>query len=59
MKRLRPGINCQRSKPKYQAKLSDICQLLTQNCLGFDSPSYRYYKLSDLIAASSLFEYCR
>lgn len=41
------------------AKLSDVGQLLTQNCPGFDSRSYGYHKLSDLIAASSLFECCR
>lgn len=41
------------------AKLSDVGQLLTQNCPGFDPRSYGYHKLSDLITASSLFESCQ
>ncbi|KAJ5673228.1 hypothetical protein N7507_002355 [Penicillium longicatenatum] len=38
------------------ARLSDVGQLLTKKFPDFDSRSYGYHKLSDLIKASSLFE---
>jgi hypothetical protein len=41
------------------AKLSDVGQLLTKRYPDFDSRSYGYHKLSDLITASSLFEISR
>ncbi|RAH83198.1 hypothetical protein BO86DRAFT_455248 [Aspergillus japonicus CBS 114.51] len=41
------------------ASLSDVGQLLTTRHSDFDSRSYGYHKLSDLITASSLFEISR
>ncbi|KAL4755655.1 NYN domain-containing protein [Aspergillus foveolatus] len=41
------------------ARLSDVGQLLTKRYPDFDSRSYGYHKLSDLIIASSLFETSR
>ncbi|KAL5363225.1 hypothetical protein BJX96DRAFT_186657 [Aspergillus floccosus] len=41
------------------ARLSTVGQLLTKNCPAFDSRTYGYYKPSDLISASSLFETTR
>jgi uncharacterized LabA/DUF88 family protein len=41
------------------ARLSDVGQLLTKRNPDFDSRSYGYHKLSDLITASSLFETSR
>jgi uncharacterized LabA/DUF88 family protein len=41
------------------ARLSDVGQLLTERYPDFDSRSYGYHKLSDLIAASPLFETSR
>ncbi|KAF5863939.1 hypothetical protein ETB97_009046 [Aspergillus alliaceus] len=38
------------------ARLSAVGQLLTTKCPAFDSRSYGYHKLSDLISASPLFE---
>lgn len=41
------------------ARLSNIGQLLTKKYPDFDSRTYGYHKLSDLITASSLFETAR
>ncbi|CDM29869.1 hypothetical protein CBS147339_8491 [Penicillium roqueforti] len=41
------------------AKLSDVGQLLTNKYPDFDSRTYGYHKLSDLVAASSIFETSR
>ncbi|QMW28766.1 NYN domain-containing protein [Aspergillus flavus] len=41
------------------ARLSQVGGLLTEKYPDFDSRTYGYYKLSDLIAASSLFETSR
>jgi hypothetical protein len=41
------------------ARLSDVGQLLTERYPGFDSRTYGYHKLNDLIAATPLLETTR
>ncbi|EPS25758.1 hypothetical protein POX_c04127 [Penicillium oxalicum] len=41
------------------ARLSAVGQLLTKSCPAFDSRTYGYHKLSDLLSASPLFEITR
>ena len=55
---LRPSVEAASDDDGW-ARLSEVGQLLTKRYPDFDSRSYGYHKLSDLITASSLFEISR
>ncbi|KAL4801663.1 NYN domain-containing protein [Aspergillus unguis] len=55
---LRPSVEAASDDDGW-ARLSEVGQLLTKRYPDFDSRSYGYHKLSDLITTSSLFEISR